>query len=335
MNMPKVSVIIPVFNARLYLVEALDSIIAQTFSDWELIIINDGSTDGSKDIIDQYQDKRIKYIENDTNLGLIASLNKAIDFCSGEYIARMDADDIAMPDRLRKQVEFLNTHPDYVLCGTNALVINNSGEQIGKIRNLTDNKYLQINLLFSDPFIHPSMMIRRSALTENKYNPLYKHVEDYELWCRIAKLGKIANIKDDLLKYRWHDTNVSVVYKDEQLQLKDKILCEQLYQFDLIPTAEELSCHKITFQLYAMGQRKQVSSLQVDEVSQWFAKLIKLNKAKGIYEQLCFIAFVWSRWIVLCISQKKYSKMLTPAFASYNPLVLVKLVTLLLYLRTK
>lgn len=332
--MPKVSILMPVYNAGQYLSQAIDSIRSQSFKDWELILVNDGSTDDSEAIICSYNDNRIYYAKNPVNLGLIKTLNKGIDLCGGEYIARMDADDISLTERLRIQANFLDTHPGYLMCGTNASVINNKGERTGKIRNLQDNDFLQINLLFSPPFIHPTVMIRREVLEKNRYDEAYKHVEDYELWCRIAKQGKIANLKDELFAYRWHDSNVSVLNNEIQDRLKDKIISDELGSLDIVPAGQELYCHKVTFRLYSMGNRQEVSVSQLNDVSAWFSKLIRKNGETGRYNGDDLIAFLWARWIVLCISQKKYMKMIPP-FTSLKPSVFIKLLKLILFLKNK
>jgi len=333
--MSKVSILMPVYNAGRYLAQAIDSILSQTFKDWELILINDGSTDNSESIICRYDDERIYYIRNETNLGLIKTLNKGIDYCGGKYIARMDADDISLPDRLRYQVDFLDKHPSYLMCGTDAVVIDDAGKPTGKIRNLKDNDFLQINLLFSPPFIHPSVMIRSEILQYNKYDEAYRHVEDYELWCRIAKLGNIVNISKELLKYRWHDSNVSVLNNEIQDRLKDKIITNEIETLDIQPTEEELYCHKITFRLYNLGNRQNISTDQWSAISDWFSKLLRHNKIWKVYNQSDFTAFLWSRWVVLCVSQKRYRKALSPAFKTFNPSVLRKLMKLVLFLKKK
>lgn len=333
--MPKVSVLMPVYNATQYLAEALESILLQTFQDWELILVDDGSTDDIMSVLSRYQDERIYYIKNDVNLGLIKTLNRGIDYCGGKYIARMDADDIAHPRRLQYQVDFMEQHPEYLMCGTDALVIDNDGNRTGKICNLTSNNLLQINLLFSPPFIHPSTIIRKEVLERNRYDENYKHVEDYELWCRIAHQGKVANIGKFLLLYRWHDSNVSVLNSKTQDALKDTIIERELARLDITPSTEELYWHKLTFNLYHLGNKLNINTNSFTEVSAWFLKLSEHNKIKGIYNQSDFIAFLWSRWIVLCLSQKKYGKVLTPSFRSFKPSVLIKLFKLILFLRKK
>lgn len=333
--MPKVSVLMPVYNAEPYLAQAIDSIINQTFTDWELIIINDGSTDGSETVIQKYEDNRIYYLKNDTNLGLIKTLNKGIDLCAGKYIARMDADDIALAERLSLQIDFLDKYPQYIMCGTNATVINNNGLNTGKIRNLCESSLLKINLLFSVPFIHPSILIRKDILENNRYDESYKHVEDYELWCRIAKCGNISNINKDLMLYRWHDTNVSVLNNETQVRLTNKIITAQLQQLGLEPSEEDLYCHRITFQLYSLGKKRNISLSGFDKISAWFSKLINQNKVYKKYDQRDFIAFLWCRWIVLCLSQQKYSLLIFPKFASLNPIVLGKVLKIILFLKNK
>lgn len=333
--MPKVSILMPVYNAEKYLIEAIDSILNQTFRDWELIIINDGSTDRSRELLSQIADNRVIIVDNETNLGLINTLNKGINLCKGEYIARMDADDISTPERIEKQVQFMDSHPHHIMCGTNALVIDNSGKVTGKIRNLTNNQLLQINFLFSNPFIHPSMMIRRDILKNNPYDKQYKHIEDYELWCRIALLGEVANLEEDLLLYRWHDSNISVINAETQIRSKKEINKRQLERFGLTPDDSELYAHNITFNLYHLGTKQEISVDKVNDVEEWFNKLSIQNKKLNIFPQTDFTAFLWSRWLVLCLSQKRYNRILNPRFASYKAPIIKKLLGLVSHLKNK
>lgn len=334
--MLKISVITPVFNAEKYLRKAIDSIIEQSFIDWELIIINDGSNDSSEDIIASYADTRLKYYKNESNIGLIATLNKGIDLCKGEYIVRMDADDISEKDRFKIQLAFLEDNKEYAMCGSYAKVIDENSNETGKILNLQANDYLQINLLFSVPFIHPSMMIRSDVLKNNYFDPKYKHAEDYELWCRIANNYKIANIPDYLIRYRWHTTNVSVTNSEVQENIKNKIIRQELQKIGLQPSEKELYLHKVTFQQFD-SKKETVNKIFEDYSSLdiWFQKIIEANKSRQKYNESSLIAFLWSRWIVLCISQKKYSQILKPKFASYKLSVISRTFNLLLFLKKK
>ncbi len=334
--MPKISVIMPVFNAEKYLREAIDSIMWQSFTDWELIVINDGSTDSSETIIRSYTDTRLKYYKNEQNIGLIATLNRGIDLGNGEYVARMDADDISEKERFKAQITFLEKNREYAMCGSYAKVIDESNNETGKILNLHTNDYLQINLLFSVPFIHPSMMIRGNVLRNNYFNYEYKHAEDYELWCKIAQNHKIGNVPYYLLRYRWHTTNVSVTNSEIQEDIKNKIIRNQLQNIGLQPTEQELYLHKVTFQQF--DSKAKIAKKFFEDytlLDAWFLKIINANKQKQKYDESSLIAFLWSRWMVLCFSQKKYSQILKPRFISFRPSVLTKILSLILFLKKK
>lgn len=333
--MPQISVLMPVYNAQKYLGEAIDSIINQSYKNWELILINDGSDDGSEAIIKSYEDTRIKYLKNDFNIGLINTLNKGLEFCSGKYIARMDADDIALKDRLAHQYKFLESNPAYGMCGGDALVIDNNGKETGRIKNVYSNNLLKINLLFSVPFVHPCMMVRREVFERFKYDMEFKHVEDYDLWCRIASEWKVANLPHNLLKYRWHNTNVSVLNETYQAELKNFIIRRELKQIGLEPSEDELYYHTITFQLYSKGSKLNVSVENMEGIKSWFSKLIRRNREVKVYDMSAFVSFLWSRWIVLCLSQKKYVQALFPPFFSYTPKSLWITTKLVLFLSKK
>ncbi|PXV62510.1 glycosyl transferase family 2 [Dysgonomonas alginatilytica] len=332
----KLSVIMPVFNAERYLREAIDSIINQSYTDWELIIINDGSIDCSENIIKSYTDTRLRYYKNEQNIGLIQTLNKGIDLCKGAYIARMDADDIAEKDRFGIQIAFLENNKEYALCGSDAKVIDENNIETGKILNLQSNEYLQINLLFSVPFIHPTILIRSEVLKDNYFDTEYKHAEDYELWCRIANSHKVANIGNFLLRYRWHSSNVSVTNSEKQEEIKNRIICRELKNIDLQPSEKELYLHKVTFQQFdSKFSIKKETFDDYSELDSWFQKIINANRNLQKYNEAALISFLWSRWIVLCISQKRYRKILKPQFSSYKLPILSRTFKLLLFLRKK
>ncbi len=202
--MPKVSVIMSVYNAEQFLREAVQSILDQTYKGFEFIIVQDGSTDGTMDILASFADPRIKIIHQD-NIGLTKSLNKAIKISSGEYIARMDADDVSLPKRLEKQVQFLDAHEDVAMCGTQATFLEDeprSGEIQTQFSVPLSHAAIKKSMLFHNPFIHPSIIMRATVFKKNPYNELYKHMQDYELWTRIVPFHQTANLPDVLLNYR-------------------------------------------------------------------------------------------------------------------------------------
>jgi glycosyltransferase involved in cell wall biosynthesis len=216
-NNPKVSVIMSVYNGGRYIYESVSSILHQSYSDFEFIIIDDGSTDNTNIYLESINDSRLNIIHQD-NKGLTASLNKAISVSKGEYIARQDADDISLPDRLEKQVEFLENKKDYLLVGSYSYLINENSEHIGIYKlPLTDTE-IRWAILFRNPFGHSTVMMRSDILRKEriKYNESIKTAQDFELWSRIAKLGKMANIDKTLVKYRIHADQLCRLHNVEQ-----------------------------------------------------------------------------------------------------------------------
>ena len=198
------SVILPVYNGGKYLADAIESILIQTYSNFELIIINDGSSDSSADVISSFTDFRIRYYKQ-TNIGLAETLNRGIELAEGKYIARMDQDDISFPDRFNKQIEFFESHPDHAMVGTWCEIweIDKKVDRFHK--HPTENVILQFKLLFNNPFVHSSMMIRKSCLDligGYSTTPDRSPPEDYELWSRVARVYQVANIPQILHAYR-------------------------------------------------------------------------------------------------------------------------------------
>lgn len=203
--MPKISVIMPVYNAKEeYLREAIDSILSQTYNDFEFIIVNDGSTNNSEEVILSFKDKRIKYVKKE-NGGVASALNRGLDEANGEYIARMDSDDISLPERFEKQINFLEKHPDISILGTAFEIF---GKENFTISHIENPKILDF---YQGCFVgHPTVMFRKFDFNKYdlKYNPDYK-CEDYELWSRAVKSLKIYNLPEVLFRYRSHTNNIS------------------------------------------------------------------------------------------------------------------------------
>jgi len=220
--MPKISVILPAFNAQDYLKEAIDSILNQTFGDFELLIYNDGSTDTTQTIIDRYQDPRIVAFHSPENKGYVHWLNEGIKQAKGEYIARMDADDISLPNRIQLQWDFMESHPEVGVCGGQVEIIG-SGELVKK--PLTDNE-IRWWFFKGNPIAHPSVMLRKSVIDECsiRYNESLRPAEDFDMWWRLAHVTQLANLDEILLKYRFHaqqesTANVGVQQKHYQESL--------------------------------------------------------------------------------------------------------------------
>lgn len=221
-----ISVIMSVYNGERYLEEAIESILAQTLRDFEFLIVNDGSTDKSVKILAGAvsRDVRIRIITNPSNIGLTRSLNKAFAEARGTLIARMDADDVALPERFEKQVAFLQNNPEVGVVGTAYRFINEGGETVGDGEKaiLTDNRSIQRALIRFNPFLHSSVMIRKGLLDRvGGYDERYKKAQDYDLWMRLAPLCKFANLSDVLMKKRFTADMIS--YAQERKQIKSAI----------------------------------------------------------------------------------------------------------------
>ncbi len=231
---PVITVLMPVYNCELYINEAVDSILNQTFADFELLIIDDASTDKTASIIKAYNDSRIKFIEKPSNTGLTNSLNQGLKLANGKYIARMDGDDVSFSQRFEKQVAFLDANPDVVLCGTNIKVIGTE-----KIIALPEkNEKIKLTLLKGNCLAHPSVMIRKQILDELSvgYDISKEPAEDYDLWVRLTGIGKLHNLQEVLLNYRVHNTQVSKKRDTQQIELSLQLRLQMFgyldYSFD-------------------------------------------------------------------------------------------------------
>ena len=234
MKNPEVSVLIPVYNADKYLGEAIDSILNQDFTDFELIVINDGSTDESEAIVNSYNDARIIYVKNSENIKLIDTLNKGLALCRGQFIARMDADDISYRSRLKEQVSFLRSNPKIGVLGSYYRKINETGGYLNGVVQLSEShEEIYCDFLFkSCPIVHPSVLIRKSVL--KNLNPIFKkeflHAEDMDLWCRLIHKTKFFNLSKTLIKYRIHQNQVTnqhnLINRENTLKIKKRFLKE-------------------------------------------------------------------------------------------------------------
>lgn len=232
-----VSILIPVYNSEKWLKECLDSIINQTYKNLEIILVDDGSTDNSLKILKEYEknDKRIRIFEEE-HKGIVEALNKGLENCNGKYIARMDSDDISLPQRIEKQVEYMENNFDCVVLGTNYSLIDEDSMDIKRPTNSFQNDLdLRTCLFFFSPFLHPSIMLRNDILRTNnlKYLKELEYLEDRLLYVQLSRLGKLHNLKEKLVKYRIVSTSITrTVHKNisKELLLKRKLLVEKIYK---------------------------------------------------------------------------------------------------------
>ena len=205
MSNPLVSIVLPCFNVQKTVEDTLSSLFSQTYDNFEILAIDDCSTDDTLSILTRLAqiDKRLKVFHNDTNIKLSETLNKGIKLASGEYIVRMDADDIALPDRISKQVVFMEQHPEIGISGGSMEIVNAQLEHIGYRSYYTSDEQIRNHIFMFSPFCHPAVIIRKSVLDQSGlYNKDSYPAEDYELYFRLGMHSKFGNLKDTLIKYR-------------------------------------------------------------------------------------------------------------------------------------
>jgi glycosyltransferase involved in cell wall biosynthesis len=217
----KVSVVMSVFNGERFLVDAIESILTQTFTDFVLVVIDDGSTDNTGDILREsaHKDNRVSVVFQQ-NQGLTKSLISAINAFDSEFIARMDADDISAPDRIEKQVTFLEAHRECGLLGTSAMLVDGQRRKLKEASLPLSNHAIRAQLKKRNVFVHGSVMMRRSTYqASGGYDPRFKYSQDFDLWLRMAKCAKVANLPESLYFLRHHESSISVANQNKQLEL--------------------------------------------------------------------------------------------------------------------
>jgi len=225
-----VSIILPTYNGGKYIKRAIESVMSQTFLEWELLIIDDGSTDNTKDIVNEYinKDKRIIYIKNENNLGIQKTLNKGMRESKGEYIARIDDDDQWIDkNKLKKQVEFLNDNNKCVLVGTGVIVVNEKDEELFRYLLPETDKEIRNKILSKNCFVHSSVLFRKdTALKLNGYSEMgeVRHIEDYDLWLKLGIEGEFANLPIYSVKFTQREGSISSVNKIEQFNKNIKLI---------------------------------------------------------------------------------------------------------------
>lgn len=214
MSAPRVTVLTAVHNGEAYLAEAIESVLAQTCPDFELLLVDDGSTDRSREIARSYADPRIRILENERNVGLARSLNRGLAEARGALVARLDADDVCEPERLARQVAFLDAHPDVALLGSGYTEIDAQGRPGRVLRLPTAHADLCWALLFYCPFVHSAAMIRKDAVlgAVGPYDETLSYSMDYELWRRIARRLRVANLPEPLVRYRLSPSSMTLTY---------------------------------------------------------------------------------------------------------------------------
>lgn len=283
-KIPTVSVIMSVHNGQKYLRKSIQSILNQTFRDFEFFIIDDKSMDSSAEIIQSFKDERIVCVTNAENLKLAASLNKGLNMAKGKYVARMDDDDIALPVRLEKQVDFLEMHPNVGLLGTYAELF---GSKKGVRKHSSINNELKVRTFFSCQFCHPSVMLRRSILHQNNlsYDTSFKTAQDFELWSRLLQYTDFGTLPEILLRYRVHDKQISHSSRSNQVENTKKIYLGMLNRLNIGDSFIDLHTSLADFDF----KREEK---EVGKIAAYFSLLISQNEKFKVFPEKSFSKFL-------------------------------------------
>lgn len=290
-----ISVIMSNYNtAEEYLREAIESVLNQTYSNFEFIIVDDCSTDNSLEIIKSYRDPRIIIIENEENLGLTKSINRAVRIAKGEFLARMDADDVCMPERFQKQIDYMNENSSLIVCGTWAELF---GDGAYIYRNkyskkiIPEREIFQICLLFGNHHgLHNNVAFFRhqTLIDENvQYNEKYPCAQDYRMWVECSKKGDCQNVSEVLVKIRYHDRSISSAKKALQTECTKNIISEQLSWIGLELPDDWETIH------YGLLTGRKPFDLRYKK---WIKTIIKHNKKYNFFNQQKLKKILWNKW---------------------------------------
>ena len=288
---PRVSVIVPFKNCADLIGETIDSVLSQTWTDFELICISDGSTDGSDDVVRSYaaRDARVRLLSNENKPGLAGALNTGLAHAGGEFVARIDSDDIMLQNRIAVQARFMEEHPEVAVCGS---WVQTFGEVDGIIWNFpVSHEEICVQMLFHGALAHPAVIIRRQRFEEFglRYDENFA-AEDYELWTRAARKVRLANVPRILLRYRTHPTSVTTTYRGRLIASVRRVHERQLHELGLTASAEELDLHW------------RISEWQFEKTPEfrnlaagWFERLKAANDAAGIFDRDQLARFLSSK----------------------------------------
>ena len=298
-TVPKVSVVIPVYNCRAYVAEAIESILHQTYTDFELVLIDDASTDGSVKVIRSYSDPRIRVVCNEANLGIPKTHNKGVELARGEYIAMLDHDDYSYPDRLAKQVTFLDRQRDYAVVGTWGEVAHDEERGSRTIKRFpVSPDDVRSSLLFMNCLLHPSIMARKAIMEAYKYCERYAICDDFDLFVRIAKRHKLGNLPEVLVRHRRHIGRTSNrqahLKKGENLEIFDGQLSDLGVRF----TDADLERHFILARMKTLGFTPEGEYLNWAEA--WLLNLQAANRRTSRYPEEAFHRVLGAMWVKAC-----------------------------------
>ncbi len=294
--MPQLTVLMTVYNGATFLRETIQSVLNQSYRDFIFLILDNASTDGGRDIIKSINDPRIQLVELPQNIGQIAALNKGLDMINTPMLARMDADDIILPHRFQRQVDFLDSHPEIGICSSFAITFEGKKEVFLKWACAPEE--IKVQLLFECALAHPAVMMRTALLNQHylRYDETLGHSEDWDLWQRAARCFPLANIPEFLLRYRLHEKNESNRISDRQQQAAEKLDSHSLRLLHL-DTHPLRPIHRDVANTTFKAQNRGPEFLE--SVVQWFQVLEAANEQHRIYQTGALRRFLKERLFVV------------------------------------
>jgi glycosyltransferase involved in cell wall biosynthesis len=286
----------PVHNGSAYLTESIDSILRQSFSDFELLIIDDASTDNSVCIIERYNDPRIRLIKNSERLKLSGALNLGLDNARGDYVARMDADDISLPKRLETQVRHMNRYPDIGICGTWIRYFGGSTRDV--LERPVSHEEVKAFTLVDTPFAHPTVMMRRNLMNDHhlRFDGSYYPTEDFELWSRAIDCFPVENIPKILLRYRVHRKSLTGSDWTKMDEQAVRVIARHFKSLGMDIKTDTLRFHREL----CMG-RLRMSAELIDKAELWLQKILSENSRTGKFDPDALMIVLGDVWFRACM----------------------------------
>ena len=278
-NSPTISVIMSAYNAEVFIQEAVDSVLNQTFQDFEFIVFDDCSQDRTIKILNSYEDSRIKLIANETNRGLTRNLITGMQIARGQYVARMDADDICLPNRFKHQLDYFTQHPEISVLGSAVTFFEgNDYEFIGYQPETHDE--IKVTLLLEFTMLHPSIMMRKTDFDEHglTYDAAFECSQDHDLWTRAIQKLRFANMHEPLLRMRNHSGKIGIQHKSQQEELSNTIRLRQINELQVRYTKAEIDAFNL-----ASGMVNKFSAQQLNPLESIYLRIIQANKICNIY----------------------------------------------------
>lgn len=321
MHDPEVSIVMPVYNSERFVGEAIQSLLDQTFRNFELIVVDDGSTDRSPGIISGFSDSRIRVLKNERNRGIVFSRNRGLAAMNGKYYAPFDSDDVAMPDKIEKQVDFLQRNPDIAMTGSWAMLCDENGNRMRQKWKLNARpEMIPSIMLFRNYFVHSSVLVRQNAIKNITFQEGFDVVEDYRFCADLAFGQKVFNFPGYLISYRIHQNSAMRSNSERMLDQDRKIYRYLFNRLNIELSESDLNC------IFALKGKESIDDFKLlRELHSFLLHVLSQNRKLNMFNRAAFERTVADRWLKACFLAKSHHvKMLSMLISSPLTRLLVK-----------